>query len=72
MGSVSDLIIVGDEAWTPEEWESEQERLERERKRGARRRLTPKYLAYQRKWREQNREAIRAYQREWMRRKRAA
>jgi hypothetical protein len=67
-GRVNDLIIVGDEAWTPEEWEAEQARRAKIRPRTPaqieRRRET------QRQWREKNREHYRQYGREWMRAKR--
>lgn len=65
-----ELIIVGDEAYTPEEWGAERLRRERKRARDRERNRTPERLAYNRehirRWRERNPD----YAREWMRRKR--
>ena len=61
---MSDLIIVGDEAWTREEYEAQQRKR---RKRHA----SSRYQEYQRQWRERNRDELRAYKREWTRRKRS-
>ena len=61
-----DLIIIGDEAWTPEEWARRNSRHtnlspeKRERDR-----------AYTRLYYARNREKLRAYKREWQREYRA-
>jgi hypothetical protein len=70
---MSDFIIVGEEAWLPDEWERRQERNRRRRERYA---SDPVYREREqdgyRRWREANAEHVRVYNREWMRRKRAA
>ena len=58
-----ELIIIGDEAWTPEEWARRHrpktpEQIERAR-------------AYNREYRARNRDKLRAYNREWTRAYRA-
>ena len=59
MISERDWIIVGDEAYTPEEWEREQRQRKRPRNR----------IGYMREYREKNRERLNAYKREWKRNK---
>lgn len=63
---MTDLIIVGDEAWFRDEWEAEQER--RERGRAARRAYNarPDVKERTRRWNRANRIARRAYNRAWM------
>jgi hypothetical protein len=72
---MTDLIIVGDEAWLPEEWEARQRRLEKDRERQRTLRDDPEVRARvnakNREWKRRNRERIRAYNREWMRAYRA-
>ena len=62
------LVIVGDEAWTAEEYEAEQARRERARN------LSPEARKRQaenhRRWVEANRDRVRAYKADWQRRKR--
>ena len=69
---MSDLIIVGDEAYTPAEWAKRERIRERERAYGAKNR--DRLREYQREWRArpENIHRKRKYNREWMRRKRAA
>ena len=64
------LIIVGDEAFLPDEWEREERRRERDRQYRARPDIQPKEREYHRAWSERNRDHQRAYKREWMRRRR--
>ena len=63
---MTDFIIRGDEAFTPEEWEAYQRRREYETDPE---RLTRKRENY-RRWAEQNRDQLRVRNREWTRRKR--
>ena len=67
---MTDLIIVGDEAWLPEEWDAEQRRRKRERSYEASPERRDAERKYQARWRESHREERRAYNREWMRRHR--
>ena len=53
-----ELIVVGDEAWTPEQWERRTRKRERRR-------------IYDREYYARNRERVNAYKREWMARYRA-
>lgn len=64
MGRVTDLIIVGDEAWTPEEWEAEQRRSHRTPTPASRARGRERA----RRWRERHPELHRQRSRECMRR----
>ena len=72
-----DLILIGDQAWTPEEREAYRNRREREYERARMRRATDpeyreRYNASKREWRARNRDRYNAYMREWMRQRRAA
>ena len=62
------LVIVGDEAWTAEEYEAEQARRERHRN------LSPEARKRQaenhRRWVEANRDRVRTYKADWQRHKR--
>jgi hypothetical protein len=68
---MSDLIIIGDEAWTPEEYQSYQRRRERERRYDRARWHNPERQAYHRRYIERWRAENPDYHREWMRRYRA-
>lgn len=63
-----ELVIVGDEAWLPEEWEAEQRR----RRRPSTAAKKARDREYQRRYRATHREELNAYKREWMRRLRKA
>ena len=65
------LVIVGDEAWTAEEYEAEQARRERRREYEARPERRVRRAERYRRWVEANREHLRAYKREWNARQRA-
>ena len=71
-GRLMELVIRGDQAWTPAEYEARQRRLRGDRERYQRdpeRRA--KRRAQNREWAEKNRKRLRVYNREWMRRDRA-
>ena len=67
---MTELIIVGDEAYSVEEWEAEQRRLAADRERAAEHRLTPERREYMRAY--QLLPQRRAYKREWARRNRGS
>lgn len=74
MTRASQLILVGDEAYTPEEWGAIQRRRDRrrewERTYRARPEVRERLRLYQRAWRARNRDRLNAYNRErmWARR----
>lgn len=74
MGGIDDLIIVGDEAWTREEYEARQQKLARKRavEKARRDADRPAYNAQQRAWRAANLERAREIRRESARRRRRA
>lgn len=65
---MSDLIIVGEEAWTAEEYEARQRRLEYDREYSRRPEVRERRRIQHQKWQAANREKVRAYNRDWMRR----
>jgi hypothetical protein len=71
---MTDLVIVGDEAWTPEEWEAEQRRRERHNAYHREYQRRPEVriwsAAYMREWRRQNLVRAREISREASRRRR--
>jgi hypothetical protein len=69
---MTDLIIVGDEALTPEEYGRRERYLAHKRDYSKRPEVRAHRAAYMRQWRARNRERWNAYMREWMRRRRAA
>jgi len=66
-----DLILVGDEAYTVEEWEALQRERDAARAYRSRPDVRARVRAYFAAWREAHREERRAYNREWMRRYRS-
>jgi hypothetical protein len=73
---IDGFVVVGDEAYLPDEWERIERRraFDRERKRGIYKTDPARYRAYQRAYYHANIEKLREYRREWMRqyRKRVA
>ncbi len=63
MSSLPPLILIGDEAWTPEEFQAHQTFLERRRQRDRERYRNPErraaLFANVRRWRERNPERVR-------------
>jgi hypothetical protein len=57
--ATEELVIIGDEAWLPDEWEAHQRR--RARDRAYRERNRDRIRAYQRAYRAANAERLRAY-----------
>ena len=57
---MTDLIIVGDQAFTPEEWEAEQRRLEIKRRYDRKRAHDPRRRAYMRDYMRRYMRAYRA------------
>jgi hypothetical protein len=72
---MQDLVIVGDEAWTREEWDKLERRRAYERDLKRRRyhedpEFRAKVLRANRRWKEKNLDHRRAYERQWARDKR--
>lgn len=67
-----ELVIVGDEAWTQEEWEAEQAKRERKRAEKRAYNARPDVKERTRQWNAANRAKRRAYNREWMARYRSS
>lgn len=65
---MKDLVIVGDQAYLPDEWERLERRRQKEREYRSRPEIRARRLEEHRRWRERNRERVRVYNREWMRR----
>lgn len=65
------LVIVGNEAWTAEEYEAEQARRERRQQYEARPERRARRAERYRSWAKANREHLRGYKREWAARNRA-
>ena len=67
---MTDLVIVGDEAWTREEWEEAERKRAKRREYDKRPDVRARKAAYWREYRKQPH--VKAYQREWKRKDRAA
>ena len=65
---MSDLIIVGDQAWTESEWQARERRLAQKREYGQRPEVKARRAAYWREYRKRRGESLRAYNTEWKRR----
>jgi hypothetical protein len=66
---MTDLVIVGDEAWTREEWDQAERKRAKRREYEQRPEVRARKNAYWREYRKQPR--VKAYQREWKRADRA-
>ncbi len=64
---IDGFVLVGDQAWTTEQWAARERSRERRRERD---RAHYQDSAYHREWAARNREHVRDYNREWARRNR--
>lgn len=68
---MNNLVIVGDQAYTAEEWERLERKRAYQREYSRRPEVRARKLEAYRRWRQRHLEHARAYHRDWMRRYRA-